>query len=219
MKMISTTSQVFLQTKAGEQMDNVELLAKLMELELAAAQKTVPLWAKIAVAVLVIALMSAAAVAGYHWLKHEQAVVLSQQQIQQSAELAKALDISKSQAQKLTVELAKAKDKPPDIRYVVQAPTVEQAAKKVKEDIDAGKSPANKIPADKTVVTPNQTEQKVDVYRITLDKARWGVSGLVTAGSDAVEFGAGLAYHNKDWGMAAGATSRGRIYVMGTKYF
>ena len=200
-------------------MDNAELLAKLRDLELAAAQKSVPLWVKIAVAVLVIALIGAAAVAGYHWLKHEQAVVLSQQQIQQSTELAKALDISKGQATKLTAELAKAKDKSPDIRYIVQAPTVEKAAEQVKMDIDAGKSPANKIPADRTVVTPNVPEQKVDVYRITLDKAKWGASGLVVAGPDSVEFGAGAAYHNKDWGVAAGATSRGRVYVMGMKYF
>lgn len=201
-------------------MDRDELLASLRELELAAAQKTVPLWAKIAVAILVLALISMAAVAGYHWLKHEQAVVMSQQQIQQAAELVKALDITKAQAQKLATELAKAKDKPPEIRYIVQAPTVEQAAVQVKKDIDAGKSPANKIPADKTVVTPNLTEQKVDVYRITLDKAKWGVSGLVLAGgSEAVEFGGGLAYHNKDWSASVGGTSRGRVYVMGTKYF
>ena len=201
-------------------MDNAELLAKLRELELAAAQKAVPLWVKIAVVVLVIALMSAAAVAGYHWLKHEQAVVMSQQQIKQVAELAKVLDISKSQAQKLTVELAKAKDKEPEIRYIVQAPTVEKAAEQVKRDIDAGKSPANKIPADKTVVTPNTQDQKVDVYRITLDKARWGVSGLVLAGgTDAVEFGGGVAYHNKDWSASVGGTNRGRVFVLGTKYF
>lgn len=201
-------------------MDNAELLAKLRELELAAAQKSVPLWVKIAVVVLVIALMSAAAVAGYHWLKHEQAVVMSQQQIQQAAELAKALDITKAQATKLAAELAKAKDKEPEIRYIVQAPTVEQAAVQVKKDIDAGKSPANKIPADKTVVTPNVTEQKVDVYRITLDKARWGVSGLVLAGgNEAAEFGAGISYHNKDWSASVGVTTRSRVFVMGTKYF
>lgn len=201
-------------------MDNAELLAKIRELEIAAAQKSVPLWVKIAVAILVIALMSAAAVAGHHWLKHEQAVVMSQQQIKEAAELAQKLSISDAQAQKLTVELAKAKDKPPEIQYIVQAPTVEKAAEQVKRDIDAGKSPANKIPADKTVVTPNVAEQKVDVYRITLDKARWGVSGLVLAGGvDAVEFGGGVAYHNKDWSATVGGTSRGRVYVMGTKYF
>ena len=200
-------------------MDNDELLAKIREFELAAAQKAVPLWVKIAVAILVLALMSAAAVAGYHWLKHEQAVVMSQQQIQQTAELAKALDISKSQAQKLTVELAKAKDKEPEVRYIVQAPTVEKAAEQVKRDIDAGKSPANKIPADKTVVTPNVTEQKVDVYRITLDKAKWGFDTLVLAGGDLpFEAGAGVSYTNKDWGADAGYTTRNRVYVLSRFY-
>ena len=203
-------------------MDNDELLAKLREFELAAAQKQVPLWATIAVAVLVIALMSLAAVAGYHWLKHEQAVVMSQQQIQQSAELAKRLDISQAQATKLAAELAKAKaeNREPDIRYIVQASTIERAAEQVRKDIDAGKSPANKIPADKTVVTPNTKDQKVDVYRITLDKAKWGVSGLVLAGgTEAAEFGAGISYHNKDWSASAGVTTRSRVFVMGTKYF
>ena len=201
-------------------MDNDELLAKLREFELAAVQKSVPTWAKIAVVILVLALISTAAVAAYHWTHREKAQIMTELQVKQSAELAKALDISQAQAKKLAAELAKAKDKEPDIRYVVQAPTVEKAAEQVRKDIDAGKSPANMIPADKTVVTPNTKEQKVDVYRITLDKAKWGVSGLVVAGgSEAVEFGGGVAYHNKDWGATAGATSRGRVFVMGTKYF
>ena len=201
-------------------MDNDELLAKLRELEFAAAQKSVPLWAKIAGAVLVLALLIAAAVAGYHWIKHDHAVVMTEQQIKQSAELAQKLSISDAQAKKLAVELAAANNRDPDIRYIVQAPTVEQAAVQVKRDIDAGKSPATKIPADKTVVTPNTQQQKVDVYRITLDKARWGVSGLVLAGGgEAAEFGGGAAYHNKDWSISAGGTNRGRVFVMGTKYF
>lgn len=203
-------------------MDNDELLARLRELELVAAQKSWPNWAKIACVVLAIALICAAGVAAYNWTHREKAQVMTELQIQQAAELAKRLDISQAQAAKLAAELAKAKaeNREPDIRYIVQAPTVERAAEQVRRDIDAGKSPANKIPADKTVVTPNQTEQKVDVYRITLDKARWGVSGLVLAGgTEAVEFGGGASYHNKDWSASVGGTSRGRVFVLGTKYF
>ena len=204
-------------------MNEEDLKIKLAELEAAAfqtAQKQVPTWAKIAVAILVLVLIGTAAVAAYHWTHREKAQIMTELQIKQAAELAKALDISQAQAKKLAAELAVAKNRDPDIRYIVQAPTVEQAAKKVKEDIDAGKSPANKIPADKTVVTPNVKEQKVDVYRITLDKARWGVSGLVLAGgTEAVEFGGGVAYHNKDWSASAGVTTRSRVFVMGTKYF
>ena len=204
-------------------MSEAELKSRVAELESAAfkaAQNSIPLWVKIALAGVLMALLCAAAAAGYYYLKHEHAALLSQQQITQTAELAKALDISHGTAKKLTAELAAAKNKEPDIRYIVQAPTVERAAVQVKKDIDAGKSPANKIPADKTVVTPNKTEQKVDVYRITLDKARWGVNGLVLAGgSDAVEVGVGPSYHNKDWSVNAGVTSRSRVYVMVTRYF
>ena len=204
-------------------MSEAELKGKVAELESAAfkaAQSAVPLWVKIALAGVLLALLCAAATAGYYYLKHEHAAILSQQQITQTAELAKALSISDNQAKKLATELAAAKNREPDIRYIVQSPTVEAAAVTVKRDIDAGKSPANKIPADKTVVTPNKTEQKVDVYRITLDKARWGVNALVLAGgSDAVEIGMGPSYHNKSWSVNAGATSRGRGYVMAVKYF
>ena len=201
-------------------MDSDELLAKLREVELAAAQKTVPTWVKIAVAVLVIVLIGTAAVAAYHWTHREKAQIMTELQIKQAAELAKALDISQAQAKKLAAELAVVKNRDPDIRYIVQAPTVEKAAEQVKRDIDAGKSPANMVPADKTVVTPNKTEHKVDVFRITLDKARWGVNGLVIAGgTEPVEVGVGPSYKNKDWAANAGMTSRSRYYLMGTKYF
>ena len=201
-------------------MDSEELMIKIREQELAAAENKLPTWAKIAVVVLVLALISTGAVAAYHWTHREKAQIMTELQIKQSAELAKALDISQAQAKKLAAELAVAKNRDPDIRYIVQAPTIEKAAEQVRKDIDAGKSPANKIPADKTVVTPNKTEQKVDVYRITLDKAKWGASGLVLAGgTEAAEFGAGISYHNKDWSASAGVTTRSRVFVMGTKYF
>jgi|GEM_PF-1610902 len=201
-------------------MDSEELLAKIRDLEMAAAKSAVPPWAKIAIAVVLILLIGAGAAAGYYYLRHEHATIMTQEQIKHSAELAQKLDISQAQAKKLATELAAANNRDPDIRYIVQAPTVEQAAVQVKKDIDAGKSPANQIKANKTVVTPNVKEQKVDVYRITLDKARWGVSGLVLAGGgEAVEFGGGIAYHNKNWSAGAGGTNRGRGYVTATKYW
>ena len=59
-----------------------------------------------------------------------------------------------------------------------------------RNDIDAVKSSENKVPTDKTVVTPNDApEQKGEVYLIKLEKAR------------------------KD------GSSRNRAYVMGTKYY
>ena len=38
------------------------------------------------------------------------------------------------------------------------------------------------------------------------------VGDMLAGGSNPVEFGGGTAYHNKDWGVAAGGTSRGRVY-------
>ena len=203
-------------------MTEEELKAKINQMEadaLVYAQKQIPLWVKIALALVLVALLIAGAAAGYYYLKHEHAVVLNQQQITQSAELAKALSISGGQAKKLTAELAAANQREPNVTYVVQAPTVEQAAVQVKKDIDAGKSPANQIPADKTVVTPNKAEQKVDVYRIQMDKAKWGVSVLVLAGGGLpVEVGGGLSYTNKDWGADGGYTSKDRAYLM-TRFY
>lgn len=203
-------------------MNESELLAKLQEYEaeaLARAKSAVPLWAKIAIAIVLVLAMAGACVAAYYYFQHDHAVIMTQEQIKSKEALSKELDISKKQAQLLAKELEKANEKEPEIRYITRAPTIEQAAVNVKKDIDAGKSPANQIPADKTVVTPNVKEQKVDVYRITLDKAKWGISGLVLAGgTDPVEFGAGASYHNKDWSASVGGTSRSRIFVMGTKY-
>jgi hypothetical protein len=180
-------------------------------------------WDKIKLAAL--ALLLVAIIGGVGWLwydKHKAPAVvqIDQAHLTDIATLQQKLDLKTHEAQLLSTELEKTQNRDPDVRYIVQAPTVQQAATKVEADIKAGTSPANKIPADKTIVTPNTTAQKVDVYRVTLDKARWGVNGLVLAGgSDPVEIGIGPAYHNKDWGASAGGTSRGRYYLMGTKYF
>ncbi len=203
-------------------MTDEELKAKLAEYEsqeLKYAQDSIPLWVKIVLAAVLIVAMVAVGTAAYYYFQHDHAVVMTQEQIKSKEELAKQLNITQGQAKLLATELAKVQDKPPDIRYIVQAPTIEQAAVTVKRDIDAGKSPANAVPADKTVVTPNIKEQKVDVYRITLDKAKLGFNTLALAGGDLpFEVGAGISYTNKDWGADAGYTTRNRVYGMGSFY-
>ena len=180
-------------------------------------------WDKIKLGVLGLLVLVIAC--GVGWLFINKASPPAVAQIDQThltdvATLKKALDIQATEAQQLAKELAAAQNKPAQIHYVTLAPTVEQAATYVEKEIKAGTSPANQISADKTIVTPNVKDQKVDVYRVTMDKAKWGVSGLVLAGgSDPVEVGAGVSYHNKDWSASVGGTSRSRVYVMGTKYF
>ena len=61
----------------------------------------------------------------------------------------------------------------PVTSYTVIAPDVEQAAVKVSNDIKnkAPELPAVVIePTDRTVVTPNTEKQRVEVYKINLDK-------------------------------------------------
>lgn len=204
-------------------MTEEELKAKLAEYEAQAlkyAQESIPLWVKIAFAVVLGVVMVVVAAVGYYYFQHDHAVIITQEQIKSKEELAKQLSITQGQAKLLATELSKAQDKPPEIRYIVQAPTIEQAAATVAKDIDKGNSLANQIPADKTVVTANVKEQKVDVYRITLDKAKWGFNALVLAGGDLpAEFGAGPAYHNKNYSIAAGATNQKRYYANGTWYW
>ena len=187
---------------------------------LAAAQAAIPPQVKLALALIGALLILAAGVAGYFYLQHDHAVLLSQDQLKQSAELSKALGISQAQGEIAKRLIAEAQNKPPAIHYITQAPTIEQAAAQVQKEIDAGTSPACAIPADKTIVTANTKDQKVDVYRISLDKAHWGVAGLVLAGgSDPIEVGAGPAYHNKNWSAAAGITTRSRAFITIERYF
>ena len=175
-------------------MTEQEMLNRIRSLEeeaLASARASVPAVVKIILTVLAILLIICAGCAGYYYMKHDNAVVISQEQLKNAEKLAKALDISQSTALALEKKLQEAQSKPPAVSYTVQAPTVQQGAVEVKRQIDAGTSPANKVPADKTIVTPNVEEQKVDVYRITMDKPR-GIG--VYASSESA--GAMLQYKN-----------------------
>lgn len=136
------------------------------------AESVSPLPAKLAIVAVALILIVAIGVGAYYYTQHYKAVLMAQEQIKNAAELSQQLNVSQQEGEQLRQEIEKARSQPPDIRYVVQERTVEKAAEQVKKDIDNGKSPANAVPADKTVVTPNNDEQKVDVYRITLDKPR-----------------------------------------------
>lgn len=84
--------------------------------------------------------------------------------------LAKDIKITPKQADAVVHEIAKAK---PVISYIVNAPTVTQAAEKTAQAIDA-KSPelpaVAVTPSERTVVVANEDKQTVDVYKISLDK-------------------------------------------------
>lgn len=110
----------------------------------------------------------------YHLYKQnqiEKPVVITQQQSKSPTELSKAIHVTEQQAQ----EIIKVKEyTKPSATYYTQAPTVEQAAEKVKKDIAHSDPNLPKVAtekSDRTAVVANTDEQKIDVYKINLNKA------------------------------------------------
>ena len=106
----------------------------------------------------------------YNKRQVEKPVVITQQQAKSPVELSKAIHVTEQQAQ----EVISIKERTqPIATYYTQAPTVEVAAEKVKKDI-AHSNPnlpkAATEKSDRTAVVVNTDEQKVDVYKINLNK-------------------------------------------------
>ena len=119
--------------------------------------------------------------------KYRQAVVLQQEQLEQAQELGKALHISQMNAKELQVAYDVMKTKPPVASFTVNAPSLEVASEQVVERInkqDATLPPAALEKSDRTAVVKNDTEHKVDVLKINLDKS-W-------------EFSTGIGIHHGD---------------------
>lgn len=96
--------------------------------------------------------------------------VMTPEQVSDPAQVAKQLDVPQHVAQDIVREIHYVTQQPPAVSYTVQASTPQQAAQVVGKQIKTGTTPVSLPPADKTIVTPQ--EQKVDVYRINLDKPR-----------------------------------------------
>ena len=120
-----------------------------------------------------------------HEAAEEKPVVMTQEEMQDTAALREQLDISRANAQALQKRLAEAQagQRAPSTTYYVTAPTVERAATVVERQIreDSPTLPmAAREKTDRTVVTPivkdkdgqdlPPDQQKVDVYKINLRK-------------------------------------------------
>jgi hypothetical protein len=116
----------------------------------------------------------------------EKPTVLTQEQTQDKAELQAQLDISKRNAETLQRRLAdvQAGQRAPTVTYHVSAPNVKRAAQVVERQIKTDDPTLPRVArekTDRTVVTPitkdkdgkdlPPAEQKVDVYKINLNKA------------------------------------------------
>lgn len=152
--------------------------------------------------IVVYALAAVVLIAGavyYHNIqesRHQQAVTLTQEALQNINTLQNKLHVSEQNAQALQdyVKKINTGQVQPVTNYYVQAPTVQAAADKVQYQIknhDQTLPPAALEKTDRTVVTPNTDKQKVDVYKIDLDKPR-GVGVYVSSQS----YGAMVQYKN-----------------------
>lgn len=144
---------------------------------------------KIAVA---IALCVFIAIVGAWIYQHEQKqlekpIVITQKQVKSPKELSKAIHITEKEAQEV---ISKKERTQPIATYYTQAPTVERAAEKVKQDI-AHSNPnipkAATEKSDRTAVVANTDEQKVDVYKINLNKGHKIKAGVTLIDKKAYE--------------------------------
>lgn len=135
---------------------------------------------KLAVAIALCVFIAIVGVVIYHY-KHKQLekpVVITQEQAKSPTELSKAIHITEQEAQEVISKKERTK---PIATYYTQAPTVEVAAEHVKQDIahinpNLPKAATEK--SDRTAVVANTEEQKVDVYKIKLDKPHSILAGV-----------------------------------------
>ena len=144
---------------------------------------------KLAVAITLCVFIAIVGVVIYHY-KHKQLekpVVVTQEQAKAPKELSKAIHVTEQEAQEV---ISKKERTQPIATYYTQAPTVEKAAEKVKQDI-AHSNPnlpkAATEKSDRTAVVANTEEQKVDVYKINLNKAHKIKAGVTVLDSKAYE--------------------------------
>ena len=123
----------------------------------------------------------------YNKRQVEKPVVITQQQAKSPVELSKAIHVTEQQAQ----EVISIKERTqPVATYYTQASTVEQAVENVKKDIAHSNPNVPKAvteKSDRTAVVANTDEQKVDVYKINLNKVHKIKAGVTLIDNKAYE--------------------------------
>lgn len=125
-----------------------------------------------------------------HEARYQQAVLLTQDALKNINVLQNQVHMNRQNAQALQDKLiqVEAGKIQPVTNYYVTAPTVTAAAEKVQEQLkakDPSLPPEALKESDRNVATPNEKQQKVDVYKINLYR-NWYV-------------GAGVGWHKGDF--------------------
>lgn len=134
---------------------------------------------KILIGGLILIILAIVGVSIYNSYQVKKPVLLNQEQVKDPVKLANAIHITKAEAQQVISIKERTQ---PVATYYTQASTVEQAAENVKKDI-AHSNPnlpkAATEKSDRTAVVANTEEQKVDVYKIKLDKPHSILAGVI----------------------------------------
>ncbi|WP_295790098.1 hypothetical protein [uncultured Veillonella sp.] len=99
--------------------------------------------------------------------------------LQDTKALSKSINVTPATAVQIQREIQHIKE--PTVTYYVQAPDVATATKQTQQAIN---NKSESLPvvvtakSDRTVVTPNEQQQKVDVYKINLNKAHKIKAGI-----------------------------------------
>lgn len=110
----------------------------------------------------------------YEKYQDEKPKVMTTEEVHEPAKVAKEIHVTTPAAQTIVREIERSGSTTPQISYYVTAPTVEKGAETVAKQIEekSPEAPAGVLQkSDRTIVTPNEEKQKVDVYKITLRKA------------------------------------------------
>lgn len=133
---------------------------------------------KILIGGLILIILAIVGVSIYNSYQVEKPVLLKQEQVKDPVKLANAIHITKAEAQQVISIKERTQ---PVATYYTQASTVEQAAENVKKDISHSNPNLPKAAtekSDRTAVVANTEEQKVDVYKIKLDKPHSILAGV-----------------------------------------
>lgn len=121
---------------------------------------------------------------GFFWhneKRGEKPKVLTQEQVKDPEQVAKEIHVTTPAAQTIVREIERSGSESPAVTYYIQSPTVKKAAETTAKQIESNDKslPAKATEkADRTIVTPNDKLQKVDVYKISLRKAHKIKGGL-----------------------------------------
>lgn len=114
--------------------------------------------------------------------RYEAPKVLTKEETKNPDTVSKELKVSYPEAQTIVREIERTSGEAPAITYYVQSPNLDRAAETTEAMIrknDKSLPKAVTAKSDRTMVTPDTTAQKVDVYKINLNKAHKIKTGIL----------------------------------------